>query len=236
MAVRIHDGESRVYTRALQRRKDPLNQEQSMRIIQRLRMPGVLSFPPDMDFFELQSLNVLIGSNASGKSNFIEVLGLLNALPTDFAAAIRDGGGAAEWLWKGSAQPAPATIEVETSIPFYPPLRYRLSFFRMGPGVAINDETVEGVRSEPGREPNFYYTLQQGRPVINIRVRTEDGDEERSLKWDTRIPEGAALFRRLLSPSAIRVYMPGCSRVSAFWPGTASDQRLYLLLSGSRSA
>lgn len=64
-----------------------------MRIIQRLRMPGLLSFPPDMDFFELQSLNVLIGPNASGKSNFIEVLGLLNALPTDFAAAIRVGGG-----------------------------------------------------------------------------------------------------------------------------------------------
>ena len=167
-----------------------------MRIIQRLRMPGLLSFPTDMDFFELQSLNVLIGPNASGKSNFIEVLGLLNALPTDFAAAIRNGGGAAEWLWKGSAQPAPATIEVETSIPFYPPLRYRLSFFRMGPGVAINDETVEGVRSEPGREPNFYYTLQQGRPVINIRVRTEDGDEERSLKWDTRIQDQSVLAQR----------------------------------------
>ena len=52
--------------------------------------------------------------NASGKSNFIEVLGLLNALPTDFGAAIRDGGGAAEWVWKGSPQPGFATIEVET--------------------------------------------------------------------------------------------------------------------------
>ena len=29
-----------------------------MRIIQRLRMPGLLSFPPDMGFFDLQSLNV----------------------------------------------------------------------------------------------------------------------------------------------------------------------------------
>ena len=82
-----------------------------MRIIQRLRMPGLLSFPPDMGFFDLQSLNVLIGPNASGKSNFIEVLGLLSAMPLDFAAAVRDGGGAAEWLWKGSAQPAPATMK-----------------------------------------------------------------------------------------------------------------------------
>ena len=80
-----------------------------MRIIQRLRMPGLLSFPPDMEFFDLQSLNVLIGPNASGKSNFIEMLGLLSAMPFDFAAAIRDGGGAAEWLWKGSGRPVPAT-------------------------------------------------------------------------------------------------------------------------------
>ena len=40
-----------------------------MQFIQRLRMGGLLSFPPDMDFFELQPLNVLIGPNASGKLN-----------------------------------------------------------------------------------------------------------------------------------------------------------------------
>ena len=83
-----------------------------MQFIQRLRMDGLLSFPPDMDFFELQPLNVLIGPNASGKTNFIEVLELLRATPTDFAAAIRDGGGVAEWVWKGGYRPP--IIEVET--------------------------------------------------------------------------------------------------------------------------
>ena len=81
-----------------------------MRFIQRLRMPGLLSFPPDMDFFDLRSLNVLIGPNGSGKSNFIEALELLRATPSDFAAAIRDGGGAAEWLWKGRDPRKPAEI------------------------------------------------------------------------------------------------------------------------------
>ena len=87
-----------------------------MQFIKRLRMGGLLSFPPDMESFELQPLNVLIGPNASGKTNFIEVLELLRAAPEDFAAAIRDGGGALEWLWKGSgwkSPPAP-TLEVET--------------------------------------------------------------------------------------------------------------------------
>ena len=43
------------------------------RLIQHLRMGGLLSFPPDMGSFELQPLNVLIGPNGSGKTNFIEV-------------------------------------------------------------------------------------------------------------------------------------------------------------------
>ena len=29
-------------------------------------MPGLLSFPPDMDFFDLRSLNVLIGPERVG--------------------------------------------------------------------------------------------------------------------------------------------------------------------------
>ena len=147
-----------------------------MQFIQRLRMGGLLSFPPDMDFFELQPLNVLIGPNASGKTNFIEVLELLRATPTDFAAAIRDGGGASEWVWKGDYLPNPATIEVETE-PFtisMPPiphhLRYRLSFTTIGLQVNITDEAVEEV-TQPRAKPYFYYTFQQGHP-INIRVRT----------------------------------------------------------------
>ena len=67
-----------------------------------------------MEPFELRPLNVLIGPNGSGKSNIIEALELLRATPTDFAAAIRDGGGAVEWFWKGETSKRVAKIEVET--------------------------------------------------------------------------------------------------------------------------
>ena len=169
-----------------------------MQFIQRLRMPGLLSFPPDMDFLDLQSLNVLIGPNASGKSNFIEVLGLLSALPTDFAAAVRDGGGAAEWLWKGGTKQAAATIEVETgSHMFDRPLKYRLSFDTIGSRLNIVDEAVEELNAEPGHVPYFYYAFQQGRPVINIRVRTPDGKKtERSIEWDDRSLDQSVLAQR----------------------------------------
>ncbi len=168
-----------------------------MQFIQRIRMSGLLSFPPDMDFFELQPLNVLIGPNASGKSNFIEVLELLHATPTDFAAAIRDGGGAEEWLWKGDDRPTPATIEVEIDpSPYDQRLKYRLSFTTIGPRVNIIDEAIEDPTPQ-GVEPYFYYTFQQGRPVINIRVRIPgEQTEERTVQWDDRSLDQSVLAQR----------------------------------------
>ena len=172
-----------------------------MQFIQRLRMGGLLSFPPDMDFFELQPLNVLIGPNASGKTNFIEVLELLRATPTDFAAAIRDGGGAEEWGWKGDYRPNPATtIEVETGpftiimppIPIPHRLRYRLSFTTIGHRVNIIDEAVEEVEGKP----YFYYTFRQGFPV-NIRVRTPgEQTEVRTLQSAELSPDQSVLSQR----------------------------------------
>ena len=172
-----------------------------MQFIQRLRMGGLLSFPPDMDWFELQPLNVLIGPNASGKTNFIEVLELLRATPMDFAAAIRDGGGSEEWLWKGNYLSAPATIEIETvpSIITVPPiprrLKYRLSFRTIGLRVNITDEAVEEV-TQPGAKPYFYYTFQQGHPV-NIRVRTPgEQTEVRTLQSDELSLDQSVLSQR----------------------------------------
>ncbi len=49
-------------------------------------------------------LNVLIGPNASGKSNLLEAISLLQAAPRDLAAAVRMGGGLREWTWKGNRQ------------------------------------------------------------------------------------------------------------------------------------
>ena len=136
-----------------------------MRFIQRLRMPGLLSFPPDMDFFDLKSLNVLIGPNASGKSNFIEVLELLGALPTDLARGVRLGGGVREWMWKGTERPLPATIEVETrpNEATGRPLRYRLSFDTLGSGLNVVDENIEDTQIPQGyNAPLFLLCLQTG--------------------------------------------------------------------------
>ena len=172
---------------------------QSMRLIQRLRMPGLLSFPPDMDFFDLQSLNVLIGPNASGKSNLIDTLELLRALPTDFAAAVWNGGGAAEWLWKGGFQSPPAAVEVEVDPgdAVNRQFRYRLSFAAAGPRVAIIDELIDEPKDRRNVEGPYYY-FHQGSPEIHIRVQTADGPRlaKRAAQLDNRSLDQSVLAQR----------------------------------------
>lgn len=49
--------------------------------LQKITLQNLLSFGPDPMTLDLGNLNILIGPNASGKSNLIEAISLLRALP-----------------------------------------------------------------------------------------------------------------------------------------------------------
>ena len=76
-------------------------------LIKSITPRGLLSFGPDTPPLELGMLNVLIGPNASGKSNLFDVLGLVRSIPSDLQEGVRGGGGAMSWLWNSdfSRQP-----------------------------------------------------------------------------------------------------------------------------------
>ena len=176
-----------------------------MQFIRSLDLSGLLSFPPDMEPFELQALNVLIGPNGSGKSNIIEALELLRATPTDFAAAIRDGGGAVEWFWKGETSERVARIEVETgdestglATPGGRALRYRLEFVSANNRIEVSDEAIEESKPAHGHdEPYFYYRFQRGHPVINV-IDSSDTEQraKRHLQRDDLLPDQSVLAQR----------------------------------------
>ena len=56
------------------------------RFIHSLRLQNLLFSGTEEEEIELQPLNFLICPNASGKSNLIEAIGILKALPTDLVA------------------------------------------------------------------------------------------------------------------------------------------------------
>lgn len=84
------------------------------RLLHSIDIKNLLSFGSDGVSLELEPLNVLIGPNASGKSNLIEAVSLLAATPRDLLVPIREGGGVLEWLWKDEANPE-AELRVKLS-------------------------------------------------------------------------------------------------------------------------
>lgn len=169
-----------------------------MPFLKSLKLTGFLSFPPDSPALDLTSLNVLIGPNGSGKSNVIEAIELLHAAPTAFAAAIRDGGGVHEWLWKGDKVSEPATIEaiIEGSKSI-PDLRYLLTFAASGQRTEVIDEAIEEThKTDPSaKDVRFYYRFQHGRPALNVRD-TSGGYTRRTLKREELVPDESVLSQR----------------------------------------
>ena len=159
--------------------------------LRRLRVRGLLSFGPDTPDFEFSPLDVLIGANAAGKSNFLEAIRLLAAAPTDLAGAIRRRGGVGDWLWKGEGAAASATLSAEVGP--YPEtgrrLRYHLEITGDEDGrPVVSAERVEEAPSADAspddREARLLFGAVGGVPVL----RAADPPEARG--WP---PEGARL-------------------------------------------
>lgn len=150
-------------------------------LIKSIRIRNLLSFGDDTDEIELLSLNVLVGQNASGKSNLIETIGLLQAAPKDLALPFysRGGGGFQEWLWKGKhSQPSEGIEnagEIEVTVNYNTsrgkvPLRYKLSLAIPGQKYIVANEVVENAVPEHKSQEDvrFYYRLNKGHPILNM--------------------------------------------------------------------
>jgi predicted ATPase len=175
-------------------------------VIRSLTIRNLLSFGDQPTTIDLGPLNVLIGANGSGKSNLIEVLGLLQNAPKELATAISNGGPIEEWLWKGAAKTPTASLEAIVSYPsaaylalpppafakgLAPALRYRLAFTKAGFRFEITDELVENERPLSGKQqPYFYYKFVNGRPMLNYK------GEERGLRQEEINPQLSILAQR----------------------------------------
>jgi predicted ATPase len=115
------------------------------RLIHHLKLQDFLSYGGAGVDIDLQPLNVLIGPNASGKSNLIEALGVLRAAPSDLAAYFRERGGISEYIRRGTPS-STATIDV---LVHYEdafegePLHHHLSFTTVNFRLDVTAESIE---------------------------------------------------------------------------------------------
>lgn len=177
---------------------------QGQRLLQSIRLHNLLSYGASSETYALEPLNVLIGPNASGKSNLIEALSLLRATPSNLLAPIREGGGVTEWLWKGDMTAPAAEIDVTLSYPEgVMALRYHLAFTVEAQRLKVVDESIENEKPYTGHtQPYFFYRYQQGNPALNVRTRpeaqpgTNNKREPRALRREQVSPEQSILSQR----------------------------------------
>jgi len=181
---------------------------QGKRFIRTLRLKNFLSYGSEGEEIELQPLNVLIGPNASGKSNLIDAVGILQSTPNDINTPFRQGGGIGEWLWKGDEKNSnnipTATIEATVDYPEEPsPLRYQISFTMVGQKLEIVDEAVENEdKVDPSyKDVYFFYRYRNGNPVLNIKKVSEEGTSKynripRHLRRDEINPSQSVLSQK----------------------------------------
>jgi predicted ATPase len=176
-----------------------LNSEQNdRRLLLRIKLENLLSFGPGAAPIELENLNILIGPNAAGKSNLIEALSLIRALPIsatssdmDLHGIVRRGGGVNEWVWKGGKREL-VSIEVVINNPKGRYLQHHLSFRRDEQGFRIRRERIENYAPK-NRVTDFYYRFIQGtHPVSDnhgVKTKLRGVNAEHSILAQRRDPE-----------------------------------------------
>ncbi|BAY88905.1 MULTISPECIES: AAA family ATPase [unclassified Tolypothrix] len=156
------------------------------RFIHTLRLENFLSYGSEGEEIELQPLNVLIGSNTSGKSNLIEAIGILRATPKDLPAAFRQGGGISEFLWKGNKDIPIAKFTISVDYPKeLKTLFYSINFTKYQQKIELLDEEI--------KDKNYTYFDRSdidGNPSFTVKEKDINGVEKLYNEfWDSELLE-----------------------------------------------
>jgi len=162
--------------------------------IRQIKVSGLLSFGPEGIDLPLQNLNVLIGSNGSGKSNLVEIFALLKASPRNLPAPMKEMGGVREWFWKGDAPPKEAIIEalIEQPPTAKQNIRHRLTVMQNGERFEVADEQIEyEIPRNDSDQPFYFYNYRRGRPFL----KEFEGSTEESFDRKNIRPEESSLYQ-----------------------------------------
>jgi predicted ATPase len=156
-------------------------------MIESIKLSNFLSFGKETNEIKMERLNIIIGTNGSGKSNFLEAFDLLRCAPSDITRPIREGGGVSDWLFKGSKNSEGAKLEVIVNNTLknakYDKLRYLIGFNAFNQQFEIVDEKILSRQPDIGQvKPYIFYDYDDGKPTLNILTETNSTYKERKLQ------------------------------------------------------
>jgi len=181
-------------------------------LIRNLKVSGVLSFGAEGIDLPLRPLNVFIGANGSGKSNFIEILNLLRHMPTRLDSPIMRSGGLAEWLYGGAGgfNIIPPLIKIEAVMEKRKGqvmnLRHSIVIAPNGDHLAVDDETIENESAIDGdSEPRWFYRMNGGSGMVNEYGVGRNEHEVRNID-DTRLDSRASILSQIRDPGSPTIF------------------------------
>lgn len=200
-------------------------------MIKHIKASNILSFGPDGLDLELKPLNVLIGANGSGKSNFLELIDLMRNTPNEVQKVIRYGGGIQEWLWKGEGRFDVAVLTFDIQ-PNYKNihLQHDFLFEEIKSQFKIFDEKILNKNSANDQNNAIYFDYLHGDSKIRSNgqlKKIKSVKEDSSILAQIRDPENYPELAILTSfYENIRLYREwSFGRNTNFRRPQPSDQR-----------
>lgn len=158
------------------------------RLIEKIKLRNILSFGDKGEEITLEPLNIIIGQNASGKSNLIEVLKILMEVGSGTLATYMNNHDITEYLWKGKALFPKAEIEVYFTFEEFreDQIFYRLVFGKVGQRFEVIEEEISPLKKE--FEEDFYYkNLNKERLLVfydeKLNLAKDDKPKVRKLEY-----------------------------------------------------
>ena len=190
-----------------------------------LHLKNILSFK-DAEV-ALAPLNIVIGPNASGKSNLIETLSLLQAVPDDVSRFFRINGPILDWIWKGGPETGvglplaeiTAVIEnTEGMMEAEKQLTYALRLAANKDRLQVVGERLENIRPYRSyHRPYHYFAVENGYGRIASRKSHDDtsGNDQKEITDPTKLtPDNFDPSRSVMSQIRDPVNFPVLTRTS----------------------
>ncbi len=155
-------------------------------MLKAIKLNNLLSFGATTEISFNEGLNVLIGANGSGKSNLIEAISLLQAMPKDLAKVFREGGGIEEWVWKGEKDSFSGIESIVEKYNGQQTLRHALEFRAMDYRLEVINESI-GQINPPSiiSKLEFHYDFDGQQARVNPQLH--DGKvlhDGKMLHWE----------------------------------------------------
>ena len=171
--------------------------------IKSLHLKNILSFKDTK--LELQPLNVLIGPNSSGKSNLIDVIGLLQAVPNDIAGFLRSNGPTGDWAWKGPGREETPFQITRIEAEFGPslPRIYKLGISLQDDRVHSLTERLDLIELEQNKKALAKPFFQTSNESARLWPKRPDGNfaDYGDERVQVSIPRGKSVLSEIRSPA-----------------------------------